>query len=396
MRIFGFISEQNGIGYYRMAEPLGMLEKQKKIQFVHNPFSPYERYKNFWVPHSVQQMNKTIKKLEGLFGPPGDISNPDLFLFQRYDNPFYFATTLGIKETYQRPIVQEVDDYVYDVPETNPGRRSYNEKSITDPVDPNDGIVWQRKSLGHFDAYIVTTPFLKEYYSKFSPTYICPNSIDMSKRKFPVRKPRRDGKIRLGFSASGGHQEGLDYIIPVLDILMAKYGNLEFHYYGGMFNRFNGKPYKNRVFRMKWAKLEDYPAYLHKMNFDIAIAPLVDRLFNRAKSNLRLLELWSSGRYPVVASRVGAYKDTIKDGVNGLLALERDEWVKKITILIEDTKLQKKLGEAGYQTVLKDYNLEKNAGIWRDAFRDIIKNYRYNPTRKDDGGDPSTLTASGF
>ena len=46
--------------------------------------------------------------------------------------------------------------------------------------------------------------------------------------------------------------------------------------------------------------------------------------FNRAKSNLRVLEYWTAG-YPVIASPVLPYK-FINDGKDGILAMEKYEW----------------------------------------------------------------------
>lgn len=372
LKVFAFITEQNGVGYYRLWTPLKMLEAQGKIELATNPYSTNGKYKNIWLPHSQEQlMNDTVKHLKKLiierFGEKG----PDLFIMQRYDNPFYFTLALNLKEVFKVPVIQETDDYVYDVPNTNLGKRSYHEQ---EERDINDSMGWQRKSLGHFDAYLVSTKFLQEYYGNFSPAYVCPNSLDLSLRKFGPHGKHKE--VRLGFSASGAHQEGLWFIEPVIDVLMEKYPSLVFYYYEGLFDLFSKKPYAQRVKKMKWATLEKYPQYLHDLDLDVGIAPLIDRLFNRGKSNLRLLEYWSSGKYPLVASRIGPYKDTITDGKNGFLALERDEWVEKISLLIENPKLREKLGQAGYQTVVRDFNLEKNADIWFRAFTSIIRSYQ--------------------
>lgn len=380
LHIFSFITEQTGVGLYRMDEPMRMLEKQGKIKWGHNPYNVLKPKKNSWLPHDVDGLKETTENLDKYIRENG---MPDLFHVQRYDNPFFFTLCLGLG-TLGVPVVQETDDYVYDVPLTNTGAMSYRDRD--DAGDINDALGWARKSLGHFDAYIVTTKFLKDFYSKTKPTYICPNSIDLSRRKF--LSTHKHQNIRIGFSSSGAHQEGLDFIVPVVDELMEKHDNITFYFYQGLFDRFSDKPYKDRVKKLHWVPVDKYPKYLASLSLDIAIAPLTDRLFNRGKSNLRLLEYWSSGHYPVIASRVSEYASTIKDGVNGFLAGERNEWIEKIEKLIADEKLRDKLGEAGYQTVLTKYNLEKNAAIWERAFRDIIKHYKpgsRNPLRDSEG-----------
>ena len=50
-----------------------------------------------------------------------------------------------------------------------------------------------------------------------------------------------------------------------------------------------------------------YPARLARMNLDIAVAPLVDHPFNRAKSALKLLE-YGALALPVVATDIEPYR----------------------------------------------------------------------------------------
>jgi len=50
-----------------------------------------------------------------------------------------------------------------------------------------------------------------------------------------------------------------------------------------------------------------YPARLARLGFDIAVAPLVDHPFNRAKSALKLLE-YGALALPVVASDIEPYR----------------------------------------------------------------------------------------
>ncbi len=62
----------------------------------------------------------------------------------------------------------------------------------------------------------------------------------------------------------------------------------------------------------------DYPTYLRMLgNADIAFMPLVDTVFNRAKSDLKFIEA-AAARVAALASRV-VYQATIEDGVTGLM-----------------------------------------------------------------------------
>lgn len=381
-RVLFYCLHQDGVGYYRMAEPARMLQKLGLADVTMNPFSPTGKLKNYWGDFSdfADFMDGKKKKLNiaedllKVLGKP-DKPNFDAIVFQRYDHIGPFSVMLGLKEEYKIPIIQENDDYLWDIPEQNPGIINYHEVKPENQVTPNEAMYLSRKSLGLYDAYIVSTPFLKKLYENYSPTYVCPNSLDLSLRKFDIPKPHGKDEIRIGFSASAGHITNLQMILPVMREIMEKYPSVYFYSYKHMPKPFVGTPLEKRVRLMKWVPVTEYPTYLHSLSLDMGIAPLTDRLFNRAKSNLRLLEYWSSGHYPVVASRVGHYAETVRDGINGFLATEHNEWVEKISKLIEQPILRRKLGDGGHRTLVKDFNLEKNARLWADAIKCAIRSY---------------------
>lgn len=84
-----------------------------------------------------------------------------------------------------------------------------------------------------------------------------------------------------------------------------------------------------------------YPKLLAE--FDILLAPLEDNAFNRAKSDLKLLEAGICG-IPWVASPLPAYRDW---GVGGLFAATPDEWEQALLRLIDDADLRRRLGAEG-------------------------------------------------
>lgn len=372
LNIFSFVAWQNGVGWYRMDEPFRVLQEQELVDLHSNPHNCIRPVKDNWMSAKetdtaetfIQRLGNNVEKAA---------AGADAAVMQRYDSHAFFSLMMGMKQVFKFPIIAEVDDYPHDIPSFNPGKQSYMEKPMDAPDAINDASMWARKSNGWYDAYIVSTPFLKKYYENYSPTYICPNSIDLRKRKFGEHEKHKE--IRIGFPGSGGHQENLMMIEPVVEEILSKYPETVFYYYDGTRTRLAEK-FGKRIRKMHWVNIDKYPEYLWSQHLDIVIAPLVDRMFNRAKSNLRLLESWSSGKYPIVASRVGEYAATIKDGVNGFLASSKEEWVDKISRLIESAKLRKTLGLAGYDTVKKDFNLEKNARIWYNAISDIKRNYR--------------------
>ena len=77
---------------------------------------------------------------------------------------------------------------------------------------------------------------------------------------------------------------------------------------------------------------------------------------------------------PTIMSPVGVNTEIIQDGKNGFLANSDDEWIDKISRLIESEELRKKLGKAGRKTVIEKYSVE----VWKDKyleyFQEVVRN----------------------
>ena len=104
------------------------------------------------------------------------------------------------------------------------------------------------------------------------------------------------------------------------------------------------------------------------MNFDIGICPIVDDEFNRNKSQLKWSE-YGALKVPSVCSDLPPY-DCVEDGKTGYLAKDVDEWVEKLSLLIDSENLRRQMAENAYQKNYEDFNLEKNAKKWVKTYED--------------------------
>jgi glycosyltransferase involved in cell wall biosynthesis len=335
-----------------------------------------EKERKAWYDFNDNKQGLPIitQKFAEVLGQDPKKPNYDAVIFQRADVLTIYSLAMMVRQTYNIPVIQETDDYVFEIPHTNPAIQSYFDKPTEyrneNQVDP---LTVARMSLGSYDGYIVTTPFLKRFYENYSPTYICPNSIDLSERE-QLPKEKHDD-FRIIFSSSATHTDGLKFLVPVIDRFLTEHEDATFYHYWSMPKFFKGKPYEKRIKMMKWERPEKYWKYINSISPDVCLAPLTDVMFNRAKSNLRLLEYWTSGNNAVIASPVEPYVNTIKNGKNGFLAKSTDEWYEKLEYLYHNRQKLDKLGKEGYKTVKKHYNLEKNARYWADAVNSIIRGY---------------------
>ncbi len=116
----------------------------------------------------------------------------------------------------------------------------------------------------------------------------------------------------------------------------------------------------------------DFAAFFNSQSCDLAIAPLQDNLFNRAKSHIKFLEYSALG-FPGVYSRLEPYAQVVEDGENGLLAGSLVEWEAQLTALIEDSSLRARLGTAAQETVRRDWLLSDHAAAWAQAYQKIYE-----------------------
>lgn len=99
---------------------------------------------------------------------------------------------------------------------------------------------------------------------------------------------------------------------------------------------------------------ESAPKEIRK--FDIGVVPhQSEGTWNRGKTSMKVLEYMACA-VPAVASAFGEMPYLIQDGVNGFIAASEDEWVEKLTMLLNDRTLRERLGRAGQRTVRERYS----------------------------------------
>ncbi len=106
------------------------------------------------------------------------------------------------------------------------------------------------------------------------------------------------------------------------------------------------------------------------LDLDIGIAPLIDDYFNWCKTPIKWME-YGTLKTPAVVSKV-LYGDYVKDGKDAMVAETEDQWFEKLSLLIEDADLRKKMGKEAYHTVDKDFNLNKKWTMFEDVYTDIV------------------------
>jgi len=118
-------------------------------------------------------------------------------------------------------------------------------------------------------------------------------------------------------------------------------------------------------------------------NFDVSLAPLKNHIFNRVKSQLKVIE---AGFYKkaLIASDIGPYtidlKHSLQNGnfVDGNALLVREnrnhsDWSKFMKKLIDNPSWAEDLGERLYETVSKTYDLNIVTETRAQIYKEITK-----------------------
>jgi glycosyltransferase involved in cell wall biosynthesis len=101
---------------------------------------------------------------------------------------------------------------------------------------------------------------------------------------------------------------------------------------------------------------------------DIGIMPLPDDPWVSRRTHLKVRQYMGLG-IPCVVSPLGVNRELIEDGVNGFLATTEDQWVDRLTRLLDDPALRARLGAAGRQTIEARYS---NA-LWAPRVLEILR-----------------------
>lgn len=147
---------------------------------------------------------------------------------------------------------------------------------------------------------------------------------------------------------------------------------------------FKEQPYDdiNETYRRVWTKpVTSYATNYSK--FDISLAPIKNHMFNRMKSQLKVIE---AGFYKkaLIASEVGPYTldltHALKNGEftdgNAILVPEtrnHSDWSKAIKKLVETPEMITELGNRLYETVKDKYNLKNVARDRAEWYKSLIK-----------------------
>jgi glycosyltransferase involved in cell wall biosynthesis len=221
-----------------------------------------------------------------------------------------------------------------------------------------------RAMLDQADAAIVSTEYLREQVRHVAPTkplfllrnFLSPDLLALSeaaRRRAAAEKDGRGG-VTLGYlSGSTTHDRDLASVSPVLRRVLETNPDVRLLLVGPirtpaeletptLVGRVEHHPF------VSWRVLPDLLA----RRLDVNLAPLApERDFNRAKSEVKLLEAAAAG-VPTVASRSAGFAE-VAGSMPALYAADPAEWEAHLQRMVRHAEGRRELGRAGQEALAR-------------------------------------------
>jgi len=393
-------SDRTGVGKFRSVDPHIFLQTQYPDDFhVDIVYDIPMNDLNFFKDYQIVSFHRSI--------------SPD---FEKSQEVIQKLNELGIAT------VADIDDYWM------PGKEHpIHDMIVVNKI--NEKIVANLKAAKYVST---TTPLFADEISKFNKNVVVfPNAINPNESQFKEPTPESD-RVRVGWLGGSSHLHDLQLLDQSFSKLIKLSDKLQYVLCGfdtrGTVTEINAqtKEHKKRNIlphETVWAQYEkiftqnyeivseDYKKYLlnysqeefqnessesyvrvwtrpvqsyakNYSKFDVSLAPIKNHMFNRMKSQLKVIE---AGFYKkaIIASNLGPYTIDLKhclsngnfvDG-NALLVDENrnhSDWAKFIEKLVKNPNMIKDMGERLYETVKDKYDLNVVTKQRAEFYKSIV------------------------
>lgn len=288
-----------------------------------------------------------LKRLrEVLFGPLGDVVWVYVELFP------------GLPSVFERLLIRRGSPIVYDFDDAF--FHNYDDHSRAVPRTLLGGKL--KPLIAAACACTCGNEYLRAYAARYSRNaVIVPTVVDTDKYR-PGPAHHHLARPVIGWI---GSPSTWSYVRPLCPLLaeICRDHHAVFRVVGA------GKAAERDLFPgmelIDWSE-ESEVAELQRM--DIGIMPIPDQPWARGKSGYKLIQYMACG-LPMIGSPVGVNCEIVRDGENGFLAGNMNDWREALERLMSDPALRSRLGRRGRDRAVAEYSLE----VYAPRLVEIIK-----------------------
>lgn len=288
---------------------------------------------------------------------PAPIEGIDVAIFSRPHHDSLIAT-------YQRlgvPVIVDIDDDFEAIPESHPG---YNFVGAGDPYYLNKWL----NCIHMADLLIVASEELKKRYEVMNTRCkVIPNGWSADHMSWLVKRNIHKDKLMIGWGGTITHREDFRPCISPIKKILREYPETMVFIAGDyeIYKHFINVAEDRKMF-CPMVSYAVYPSMLSM--YDILLAPLEDNHFNRAKSDIKLVDACAKG-IPFVASNVPTYASDKWDQCG--IRVEKDGWYNALESLVVDKQLRKSYITNG-KAAVKDREMSILAKKWKEAIEEVL------------------------
>lgn len=201
--------------------------------------------------------------------------------------------------------------------------------------------------------------FLCQYALKYNAHVVLnPTTIDTKKYHNQSHK-HQEKLITIGWTGTHSTIKYLETLLPVFQNLEEKY-------------TFKLRIISNQNPKWKLNSLEFIPwnkeTEIEDLNqIDIGLMPIADDDWSKGKCGFKALQYMSLG-IPALVSPVGVNCKIVDHGINGYWCASNEEWESALQILLADTALRAKMGEAAQHKIDSQFSVNANTQNFLQLF----------------------------
>lgn len=204
--------------------------------------------------------------------------------------------------------------------------------------------------IGVSDVVFAGNQYIADFALKHNPNVvIIPTTIDTDIYTPCTNKDKE--AVCVGWSGSFSTIIHFTHVIPALLQIKKKYQNRV------RFKVIGDGTYSNPELDIQGIPWSMANELQELCEIHIGLMPLPDDDWTKGKCGLKGLQ-YMALEIPCIMSPVGVNSEIIQDGTNGFLATSEDEWVSRISILIENPDLRTQMGISGRITVVEAYSVQ--------------------------------------
>lgn len=203
---------------------------------------------------------------------------------------------------------------------------------------------------------IAGNSYLANFASNYNTNvFVIPTSVDLAYYK-PCNR-RTSSEVIIGWTGNPGNLRHIKHIKSSLERVMRLYKNVYLKIVSDGTRLDFSSDVRNRILFEKWSLEKEIDTI---NSFDIGIMPLIPDKYSEGKCGFKLIQ-YMACELPVICSPVGVNSEIVRDGFNGFIAVSENDWVEKLSQLIENLELRKEIGRNARESIKDKYNIGTNA-----------------------------------